>query len=78
MNRPIDLFELFVWAVRIALVAILLALVFGCALNTVSMSTNPVCVIGCTATPSPASASGVRIDQTITREGGTLDVNSYP
>lgn len=76
MNRPIDLYDLFVWLVRLCIVGVLLALVFGCALNTVSMSTNPACVVGCSATPARGAASSVVIEQTITREGGTLDVGN--
>jgi hypothetical protein len=77
MNRPIDLFELFVWSVRIILFVVLVGLLFGCITNSVSMATNPACVSLCKGESARPAASSVVIEQTIIRERST-DAYPYP
>jgi hypothetical protein len=77
MNKPIDLFELFVWSVRIILFVVLVGLLFGCVTNSVSMATNPACRISCTAESVRPAASSVHIEQSINRERST-DAYPYP
>lgn len=69
MNKPIDPYELLVWLVRLFIIVLLLAILFGCAMNYATTAANPSCVVACSATAPSSGASGVRIDQTITREG---------
>jgi hypothetical protein len=67
-RAPVDWFVVFVWTVRAFAVGVLVALLFACITNSVTMATNPACVISCTADAPRPAASSVTIEQNISNE----------